>query len=216
MQLPVLRCRSVGDFDFDQIYDANPIVAIVLFWTSALLITFVLINIFIAIIMNAYDATLKLNPDAADASNFVSMVVMQAKRVLAGAVGVSQEDDWCSTDMPMVLDNTMGRIGDEEYWDIFEGYFDLPSSDEDEHEDDTTNSDEAGPVAQVLSGGRTDKLASLAREVFSIKQQQAQFQATQEAKLNEITKQQQELLTIMKSIAKIAEEAPGGGEPSGV
>ena len=60
--------------------------------------------------MSAYGATLRLNPDAADASNFVSMVVMQAKRVLAAAVGVSREDNKSDDKMPMVLDSTMDRI----------------------------------------------------------------------------------------------------------
>ena len=194
--------RSVGDFNFSEIYDASPIVAIALFWTSALLITFVLINIFIAIIMNAYEATLKLNPDAADASNFVSMVVMQAKRVLAGAVGISRGDDMHGTNMPMVLDNKMDRIADEDYWDIFEGYFDLPSSsDEDEDVVDKMSRDDAGPIGELLSVESKNGLASLAREVLSIKQQQAQFQAAQETRLNEIAQQQQELLAALKNFA---------------
>ena len=36
--------------------------------------------------------------------------------MLAAAVGVSQEDIKSDEKMPMVLDNTMDRIGDEEYW----------------------------------------------------------------------------------------------------
>jgi hypothetical protein len=51
-----------------------------MFWLSALLIVFCLINIFVAIILNAYDQILQSNPDANDASQFISMVIMQAKR----------------------------------------------------------------------------------------------------------------------------------------
>ena len=172
-------------------------------------------NIFIAIIMSAYDATLKMNPDAADASNFVSMVVMQAKRVLAAAVGVSQEDYKGDETMPMVLDNTMSRIGDEEYWDIFEGYFDLPSSDDEAEPDEAGDDDGAGgeegqgdsasQVAELLLGGGEGKqdsggLASLARELVSMKQQQGKFQAAQEAKLNALAKQQQELMGVLNTM----------------
>ncbi len=53
-----------------------------LFWVSSLLIVMVLINIFIAIIMSAYDAVLSQNPDAADASSFASMVMLQVTRLL--------------------------------------------------------------------------------------------------------------------------------------
>ena len=58
--------------------------SLLLFWVSSLLIVMVLINIFIAIIMSAYDTVLSQNPEAADASSFVSMVMLQVTRLVKG------------------------------------------------------------------------------------------------------------------------------------
>jgi polycystin 1L2 len=80
LSLNTLLRMSVGDFDFEELFEVNPTRAVVMFWLSALLIVFCLINIFVAIILNAYDQILQSNPDANDASQFISMVIMQAKR----------------------------------------------------------------------------------------------------------------------------------------
>jgi hypothetical protein len=113
--LNTLMRMAVGDFDFDLIYSTNPTVATVLFWASSLLITVVLTNIFIAIIMSAYDAVLAMNPDAADASSFVSMVVMQASRIVMEFFGVKDPSDQGDEIHPHVLENDMERIDDEAY-----------------------------------------------------------------------------------------------------
>jgi hypothetical protein len=123
MSFNTLMKMSVGDFDFDEIYQSDSNTALVLFWGSSLLIAFVLINIFVAIIMSAYDTVLSMNPDAADASSFLYMVLMQASRVVAAAFGVSDSEDNGDEIHPHVLQNNMQRIGDEEYWQIFDGYF---------------------------------------------------------------------------------------------
>jgi hypothetical protein len=110
---------AVGDFDFDEIYSAGPLMALSLFWLSSLLIVFVLINIFIAIIMQAYDTVLSMNPDAADASNFGSMVMMQLTRILSSFLGLQVESgaDESAANVH-VLQNSMDRIEDEAYCEI--------------------------------------------------------------------------------------------------
>jgi len=44
----------------------------------------VLVNIFVAIILNAYQRIVDENPDANDASQFMSMVIVQAKKTTIG------------------------------------------------------------------------------------------------------------------------------------
>jgi hypothetical protein len=75
-------CNNVyiNSFDFEELFDRDPTRAVLMFWLSALLIIFCLINIFVAIILNAYDGILKTNPEANDASQFISTVIMQTKR----------------------------------------------------------------------------------------------------------------------------------------
>jgi hypothetical protein len=172
---------AVGDFDFDEIYGEHPMMSLLLFWVSSLLIVMVLINIFIAIIMSAYDTVLSHNPEAADASSFVSMVMMQLTRILKAATGGgADKDDEDQTEIH-VLQNTMDRIDDEAYWDIFEGYFDMPSSDEEEEEEDEDGDELGGGEAIVEGGGGGEgaapssvELRSLAQDVASIKQSQAE------------------------------------------
>lgn len=138
--------------------------SLLLFWVSSLLIVMVLINIFIAIIMSAYDTVLSQNPDAADASSFVSMAMLQLTRIIKAATGVStEEDDFEDADVH-VLQNSMDRIDDEAYWDIFEGYFDMPSSDDEAEEVDESQDKQLAEVD-------TD-LQSLARDVALIKRSQ--------------------------------------------
>ena len=67
--------------------------SLLLFWVSSLLIVMVLINIFIAIIMSAYDTVLSQNPEAADASSFVSMVMLQVTRLVKGSAGINEDDN---------------------------------------------------------------------------------------------------------------------------
>lgn len=62
LSLNTILLMSVGDFNFEELFAVNPASAVLLFWLSALLIVFVLINIFVAIILNAYDLILQANP----------------------------------------------------------------------------------------------------------------------------------------------------------
>ena len=81
-----LTCSmSVGDFSFDEIFAVEQYWATCLFWTSSLILAFVLVNIFIAIIMEAYNEVLSMNPDAADPSSFVSICIMQVSYSCARA-----------------------------------------------------------------------------------------------------------------------------------
>lgn len=129
--------------------------SLLLFWVSSLLIVMVLINIFIAIIMSAYDSVLSHNPDAADASSFPSMVMLQVTRLIKGSAGINDDDDLREETDVHVLQNSMDRIADEAYWDIFEGYFDMPSSDDEQEKDDEAdkaeNSEEEYPDLQALA-----------------------------------------------------------------
>jgi hypothetical protein len=136
--------------------------SLLLFWVSSLLIVMVLINIFIAIIMSAYDTVLSQNPEAADASSFVSMVMLQVTRLVKGSAGINEDDNSRDETDVHVLQNSMDRIADEAYWDIFEGYFDMPSSD-----DEPEEGDEAEEVEEV-----NPDLQTLARDVAAIKKSQ--------------------------------------------
>ena len=112
---------------------------------------------------------------------FVSMVMMQLTRILKAATGGgADKDDEDQTEIH-VLQNTMDRIDDEAYWDIFEGYFDMPSSDEEEEEEDEDGDELGGGEAIVEGGGGGEgaapssvELRSLAQDVASIKQSQAE------------------------------------------
>ena len=117
-----LMRMAVGDFDFDELYNADPTVSWILFWISALLLVFVLVNIFVAIILNAYDLIVAMDPDASDAANFITMVLTQAQKTIAaafpgGAGGVHAEGVEGDLD-PNVLHNTMDRIEDEAYCEL--------------------------------------------------------------------------------------------------
>lgn len=180
-------CMAVGDFDFMEIYSEHPLMSLLLFWVSSLLIVMVLINIFIAIIMSAYDAVLSQNPDAADASSFGSMVMLQITRIIKSATGIDDEEDkYPDTDVH-VLQNSMDRIGDEAYWDIFEGYFDLPSSDDEPEEDE----------AEVAEEVNAD-LLSIAQDVAAIKKSQ-QEQAKQ---MSDVVSQLNELKELLRAAVK--------------
>ena len=97
----------------------------ILFWISTLLLVFVLVNIFVAIILSSYDQVSKMNPDSNNASEFASMVIMQAKRTATRALGKQDRTQQSDDLEPHVLLNKMDRIEDETFWDIFEGYFTL-------------------------------------------------------------------------------------------
>ena len=80
---------SVGLFDYDEVELARmgdwfP-TTVLLFWFSTLLIVFVLVNIFIAIILGAYNEVVVENEEAADVSDFVSTVMVQVKKTAAEA-----------------------------------------------------------------------------------------------------------------------------------
>ena len=64
----------------------SPWTSIVLFWVTALLVIFTLVNIFVAIILKSYQQVVDENPDANDSSQFIAMVLMQAKRTTVGAI----------------------------------------------------------------------------------------------------------------------------------
>lgn len=187
----MLRTIFDPDFDFMEIYGEHPLMSLLLFWFSSLLIVMVLINIFIAIIMSAYDAVLSQNPDAADASSFVSMCLLQLTRIFKAATGAPIDDDDVDETDVHVLQNSMDRIQDEEYWDIFEGYFDLPSSDDEAEEDETNEVD-------VESQNVDPDLQSLASDVASIKKSQ-QEQAKQ---MSDIVSQLGELKEMLRDALK--------------
>ena len=84
-----------------------------------------LVNIFVAIILSSYDQVSKMNPDSNNASEFASMVIMQAKRTATRALGKQDRTQQSDDLEPHVLLNKMDRIEDETFWDIFEGYFTL-------------------------------------------------------------------------------------------
>ena len=171
-----------------EIYSEHPLMSLMLFWVSSLLIVMVLINIFIAIIMSAYDAVLSQNPDAADASSFASMVMLQVTRLFKALTGAGDEEEFYDDTDVHVLQNSMDRIDDEAYWDIFEGYFDLPSSDDEAEEEDQENG--AEEVDPDLQG--------LARDVALIKHSQ-QEQAKQ---MGDIVSQLTELKQMLHNALK--------------
>lgn len=78
-----------------------------------------LVNIFVAIILNAYDLVLSMDPDANDASQFVSMVLTQVQKTTRGALSKGDVAEADADLNPNVLLNKMVRIEDETYWDIF-------------------------------------------------------------------------------------------------
>jgi hypothetical protein len=147
----------------------------------------VLVNIFVAIILNAYDLILKMDPDANDASQFVSMVLTQVQKTLADARSSNDADDIDEDLNPNVLLNTMDQIEDEAYWDIFEGYFKpggpttqdggdeiSPSGQGREESDEGTSSKGAGGGRgeAVVSAKKFDKLSA---EVAALAKGQAKM-----------------------------------------
>ena len=84
-----------------------------------------LVNIFVAIILSSYDQVSKMNPDSNNASEFASMVIMQAKRTATRALGKQDRTQQSDDLEPHVLLNKMDRIEDETFWEVFEGYFTL-------------------------------------------------------------------------------------------
>ena len=127
----VLR-MALGDFDFEEIYTLGPIQAVCLYWTTALLLVFTLINIFVAIILNSYEHVVSSNPDANDSSQFVAMVLMQAKKTAVGGIAGADgtEDNELNEDpKPLSVTRHMTHIDKDEYWDIFDGYFDMAVGD---------------------------------------------------------------------------------------
>ena len=121
--LNTLLRMTVGDFDFVELTrGGNSSLAIPMFWITTMLLVFVLVNIFVAIILGSYDKIVKENPDANNSSEFVSMVIMQAKRTATRALGKTSKvpDDHVE---PHILLTSLAQIEDETFWDIFEAYF---------------------------------------------------------------------------------------------
>ena len=145
-----------------------------------------LVNIFVAIILNAYDLILKMDPDANDASQFVSMVLTQVQKTLADARSSNDADDIDEDLNPNVLLNTMDQIEDEAYWDIFEGYFkpggptttqdggdESPSKGREESDQATSSKGAGGGRGEaVVSAKKFDKLSA---EVAALAKGQAKM-----------------------------------------
>ena len=94
----------------------GPEAAVILFWVSALLLVFTLINIFVAIILNSYEHVVSENPDANDSSQFVAMVLMQAKKTTVGAIA-GDDDSGKMLDedaKPHILASKMTHIDKEQ------------------------------------------------------------------------------------------------------
>ena len=114
---------SLGDFDFDQLKQISSFgtfYGYMLFWMIALLLNFVLVNIFVAIILDSYAAMLKQNPAANDSSKFIAMVIMTAKK---GVQSMIEDEEPSPVLNPHVIESDLPDISGEEFWDIFEGYF---------------------------------------------------------------------------------------------
>ncbi len=126
VSLNTLLRMLIGDFDFVELTKSGSamgsIVALPLFWLSTLLLVFVFLNIFVAIILGSYDAIRSENPDANNSSEFVSMVIMQAKRTAKRTIMASKDQDEQYGE-PHILLSQLDVIEDETFWDIFEGYF---------------------------------------------------------------------------------------------
>ena len=118
MSLNTLMRMAVDDFDFDEIFLAEPRTALLLFWASAILLVFVLANIFVAIILNAYQSIIAENPDANDASQFISMVIVQAKKTTTDAFThkATRRASLNHDIKPHVLANNMVSLSETEYW----------------------------------------------------------------------------------------------------
>jgi hypothetical protein len=130
LSLNTLMRMAVDDFDFDEVFKAEPRTALLLFWASAILLVFVLANIFVAIILNSYQTIIEKNPDANDASQFMSMVIVQAKKTTVGTISTKGAHKTMTDHdiKPHVLANDMVPLADTEYWNIFDGYFKVGSA----------------------------------------------------------------------------------------
>lgn len=122
----VLR-MSVGDFNFQEIFKLGPVLAVVLFWVTALLLVFTLINIFVAIILKSYEHVLAENPDANDSSQFMAMVFMQAKKTAVSSLSAEERDAEREDAQPHVISQHVEHIEKDKYWDIFDQYWSLSS-----------------------------------------------------------------------------------------
>ena len=169
-----------------------------------------------------------MNPDAADATNFVSIFLMQAKRIVAGALGIQLAREERDDSMPMVLDNKMPEIDDEDYWDIFEGYFDLPSDSDDEGEgedegEESKDAQEAEAPADAVADWKSrtppsdpgidvlpeDTVGAIMQRIEDVDEQQRLFQSQQVATLAQMMKQQNEMMTML---SELRAAVPAGGE----
>jgi hypothetical protein len=116
------------------------------------------------------------------------MVMLQVTRLFKALTGADDEEEFYDDTDVHVLQNSMDRIDDEAYWDIFEGYFDPPSSDDEAEEEDQANGvEEVDPDLQ-----------GLARDVALIKQSQ-QEQAKQ---MGDIVSQLAELKQMLHNALK--------------
>ena len=122
----VLR-MAVGDFNFQEIFKLGPVLAVALFWVTALLLVFTLINIFVAIILKSYEHVLAENPDANDSSQFMAMVFMQAKKTAVSSLSAEERDADREDAQPHVISQHVEHIDKDEYWDIFGEYWSLSS-----------------------------------------------------------------------------------------
>lgn len=209
LSLNTLMRMAVGDFNFSEIYSESAGIAISLFWLSALLLSFVLINIFVAIIMSSYDAVLSVNPEANDASSFLSIIKMQAKRIVRHAISpdVSKMAAEDTRDLnPHVLLHKKTHIEPDDYWDIFEGYLKVA---EGVHSIDTigqtassTDLSTAYDAPVAASAPSPMAVQKLTQELTAIKRSNATFQSSMAKKMANMEVQQAEMLSLVQNISK--------------
>ena len=183
---------SVGDFDFNEIYMAKPRTAIFLFWTSSLILVFVLTNIFIAIILGAYQEVVDNNKEATDVSDFAATCMMQVKKTTAEAIvsgddneeGADEEEEE-EQEEPHVMKTRMDTIDEEDYWDSFEQYFAIggPAGTGTTPRAGPANSSEPEPlIARSRGGGGNDTSSAGSSNDYDV----ATRMDTIEKKLNQV------------------------------
>ena len=202
---------SLGDFDFDEIFYAGnqyQYTAVVLFWISSLIVAFMLVNIFVAIILNSYDVVVALNPAANDSASFISTVIMQVKRTLGRSISTVENlgGGKDSTVEPHVTAASleMERIKDEVFWNVMEGYFTLGGhgvlqmkreQEEKDREQQLRNSKAAG------AGGAGGSSSSARASAVAIGAMQADIEVLKKS-MSQQQKVQNEILDVLKALKR--------------
>ena len=115
--LNTLLRMTVGDFDFVELAQSgsHTVITIPMFWITTMLLVFVLVNIFVAIILGSYDRIIRANPDSNNSSEFVSMVIMQAKRTISRSLGANKGKSQEENLDPHILLSSLDVIEDETF-----------------------------------------------------------------------------------------------------